>query len=267
MVKKIRANRKTSSSSTSAIESDRFRIEKHQDNYKKLYIFRSVWAERKVILDELDPEIRRNFESRGWLPLLDISHPPLAILIREFYSNLSVHSTLSNIQFVKSWIRREEYVITPQVVASALGVHLVQQPIYPYDEDPSLDEIMSHITGTSIQWGFDPRITTHELTELNYLFFGIGCHFLWPISHLHTIPIERCAFLYAFVTDAPMSFPTLFIRSLFEVHRSSSKSHGLFFPFFIHRILLHLGLEDFPTSEPVHIIAPIGATFLRQRAA
>ena len=36
---------------------------------------------------------------------------------------------------------------------------------------------------------------------------------------------------------------------------------------FIHRILLDLGLEDFPISEPVHIIAPIGATFLRQRAA
>ena len=31
--------------------------------------------------------------------------------------------------------------------------------------------------------------------------------------------------------------------------------------------MLHLGLEDFPTSKPVHIIAPIGATFLRQRAA
>ena len=64
-----------------------------------------------------------------------------------------------------------------------------------------------------------------------------------------------------------MNFPTLFIRILVEVHRSSSKSHGLFFPVFIHKILLHLGLEDFPTSEPVHIITPIGATFLRQRAA
>ena len=74
-------------------------------------------------------------------------------------------------------------------------------------------------------------------------------------------------FLYALVTDAPMSFPTLFIRSLVEVHRGSAKSHGLFFPVFIHRILLDLGLEDFPAFEPVHIIAPIGATFLRQRAA
>ena len=87
------------------------------------------------------------------------------------------------------------------------------------------------------------------------------------ISHLHTMPIERCKFLYALVTNAPMSFPTLFIRSLVEVHRSSSTTHGLFFPVFIHRILLHLGLEDFPASKPVHIIAPIGATFLRQRAA
>ena len=74
-------------------------------------------------------------------------------------------------------------------------------------------------------------------------------------------------FLYAFVTNASMRFPTLFIRSHVEVHRSSAKSHGLFFLFFIHRILLDLGLEDFPASEPVHIIAPIGATFLRQRAA
>ena len=63
-----------------------------------------------------------------------------------------------------------------------------------------------------------------------------------------------------------MSFPTLFICSLVEVHRSSSTAHGLFFPIFIHRILLHLGLKDFLASEPVHIIAPIGATFFRQRA-
>ena len=68
------------------------------------------------------------------------------------------------------------------------------------------------------------------------------------------------------MTDAHISLPTLFIRSLVEVHRSSSRSHGLFFPIFIHRILLHLGLEDFPASERVLIIAPIGATFLRQRA-
>ena len=39
-----------------------------------------------------------------------------------------------------------------------------------------------------------------------------------------------------------------------------------FFPVFIHRILLDLGLDPFLASEPVHIIAPIGATFLRQKA-
>ena len=140
-------------------------------------------------------------------------------------------------------------------------------PVYPYDETPPLDDIMPYLTGTSIQWGTDPRITSHELTEIHYLFFRISCHSIWPISHLHTISIKRCAFLYARVIDAPMSFPTLFIRSLVEVHRSSSTAYCLFFPIFIHRILLHLGLEDFPSSEPVHIIAPIGATFLRQRAA
>ena len=31
--------------------------------------------------------------------------------------------------------------------------------------------------------------------------------------------------------------------------------------------MLHLGLDEFPASELVHIIAPIAANFLRQRAA
>ena len=63
-----------------------------------------------MILDEVNTEICRSFDRRGWLPLLDVDH----------------HSTSSNIQFVKSLIRGEEYVITPQVMVSALGVPLVQ---------------------------------------------------------------------------------------------------------------------------------------------
>ena len=151
-------------------------------------------------------------------------------------------------------------------MVDALGVPVVQHSVYPYDESPPLDDIMSYITGTSIQWGSNPRITFAELTEIHYLFFRIACHSLWPISHLHTIPIKRCEFLYALVTDAPISFLHLFLCSLIKVHRSSSTAHALFFLVFIHRILLHLGLEEFPASEPVHIIALIGATFLRQRA-
>ena len=149
-----------------------------------------------MILDEVDPKIHWSFDHRGWLPLLDVDHPPLAVLIREFYSNLSVHSTSSNIQFVKSWIRGEEYVITPQVVASALGVPLLQQPIYPYDETPSLDDIMSLIIDTSIQWNTDPRITSHELTELNYLFFPDFMSFhLAYLSFTHYSHREICFFV------------------------------------------------------------------------
>ena len=73
--------------------------------------------------------------------------------------------------------------------------------------------------------------------------------------------------MYTLVTNAPISFPHLFLHSLNEVHRSSFTAHALFHPIFIHRILFFLGLDDFPASEPVHIVAPIGATFLRQRAA
>ena len=74
-------------------------------------------------------------------------------------------------------------------------------------------------------------------------------------------------FLYAFVSGVSISFPHIFLRSLNEVHRSSVVAHALIHPFFNHRILLFLSLVDFPTGEPVYVIAPIGATFLRQRAA
>ena len=74
-------------------------------------------------------------------------------------------------------------------------------------------------------------------------------------------------FLYAFVSRASISFPHLFLRSLNEVHRSSAVEHALIHPIFIHRILLYLCLDGFPSGELVHVITPIGATFLRQRAA
>ena len=126
---------------------------------------------------------------------------------------------------------------------------------------------MSHITGSSIQWGSDPRITSSALTETAYFFLRVACHSLWPISHLHTIPLERCVFLYVFMSGASINFPHLFLHSLNEVHRSSAIGHALIYPIFIHRILLFLGLADFPSSELVHVVGPLGSTFLRQRAA
>ena len=74
-------------------------------------------------------------------------------------------------------------------------------------------------------------------------------------------------FLYAFMSGAFISFPHLYLCSLNEVHRSSAIGHALIHPIFIHRILLFLSLADFPASEPVHVVGPLGATFLRQRAA
>ena len=63
-------------------------------------------------------------------------------------------------------------------MAEALGFSVVREPVYPYDESPSLNVVMSYITGSSIQWGSDPRITSAEFTETAYLFFRIACHLL-----------------------------------------------------------------------------------------
>ena len=74
-------------------------------------------------------------------------------------------------------------------------------------------------------------------------------------------------FLYAFMSGASISFRHLFLHSLNKVHRRSAVGHALIHPIFIHRILLFLGLADFPSGEPIHVITPLGATFLRKRAA
>ena len=109
-----------------------FRNDKSRGVYEKLNCKRKVWAKRFVVLDEVDPAIRANLESRGWLPLLEVDHPPPAALIKEFFSNLSCHIYDSN-TLVKSWIRGVEFTITPRVVADALGVPVVRETVYPYE--------------------------------------------------------------------------------------------------------------------------------------
>ena len=189
MPRKTRANRVPSTPSVSPFRVQLFKNERCREAFEKLNSKHKIWAERSVILDEVDPAIRANLESRGWLSLLEINHPPLTDLIREFFSNLSCHIYNSN-TLVRSWLRGVEFTITPRVMAEALGVPVITDPIYPYAESPPIDVVMSHITGSSIQWGFDPRITSYKLSETAYLFLRVACHSLWPISHLHTIPLE-----------------------------------------------------------------------------
>ena len=149
MPRKTRANRVPSTPSVFPSRVRLFRNERACEAYEKLNSKRKIWAERSVILDEVDPAIRANLESRDWLSLLEIDHPPLTALIREFFSNLSCHIYDSN-TVVRSWIRGAEFTITPRVVAEALGVPIITDPVYPYDESPPIDEVMSHITGSSI---------------------------------------------------------------------------------------------------------------------
>ena len=149
MFRKIKVNRVPSTPFVSPSRVQLFRNERSREAYEKLNSKRKIWAERSVILDEVDPTIRANLESRGWLSLLEIDHPPLTALIREFFSNLSCHIYDSN-TVVRGWIRGVEFTITPRVVAEALGVPVVTDHVYSYDESPFTDEVMSHITGSFI---------------------------------------------------------------------------------------------------------------------
>ena len=70
--------------------------------------------------------------------------------------------------------------------------------------------------------------------------------------------------LYALISYGSMGFASMFIQTIVDVSRSTSKSQKLLFPMFIFRILIFLGISEFPPLELVHVTAPIGATYLRQ---
>ena len=65
MPRKTRANRVPSTPSVSPSRVQLFRNERSREAYEKLNSKRKIWAERFVILDEVDPAIRANLESRG----------------------------------------------------------------------------------------------------------------------------------------------------------------------------------------------------------
>ena len=111
MPRKTRTNRVPSTPSVSPSRVQLFRSEHSREAFEKLNNKHKIWVEHSVILDEVDPAIRANLESRGWLFLLEIDHPPPTALIRKFFSNLSCHIYDSNI-VVRSWIRGVEFTIT-----------------------------------------------------------------------------------------------------------------------------------------------------------
>ena len=63
--KKTRANRVPSTPAMSPSRVQLFRNERAREAYEKLNSKHKIWAERSMILDEVNPAIRANLESKG----------------------------------------------------------------------------------------------------------------------------------------------------------------------------------------------------------
>ena len=72
----------------------RFLMPKNEQTFETLIKRRRIWGERQINLHELHHFIRENLQSRHWLSLCTNIQPLPADLIRELYSNLSVHEDL-----------------------------------------------------------------------------------------------------------------------------------------------------------------------------
>ena len=72
---------------------------------------------------------------------------------------------------------------------------------------------MTLFYGKPVTCGKEPRIHSRELIEFHYMMVRIAVHNLFPISHVHTNPIDRCVFVYALSNDGSTCFPSLFIQT------------------------------------------------------
>nr|POF02315.1 hypothetical protein CFP56_70604 [Quercus suber] len=143
----------------------RFLTPENEQTFETLIKRRRIWGERQINLHELHPSV-------------------------QFYSNLLVHEDLGGHK-VASSIRGVPFTITRERISKALDVPIICTPTYPYSMSPHVDDVMDVLCGRSVTRGSDRSISSSELTKLNYIFFRIGCHNILPISHIHTIPINR----------------------------------------------------------------------------
>ena len=73
MLRKTKANRIPSTPSVSPSRCQLFKNDHCREAFEKLISKHKIWVECSVVLDEVDPAIRANLESRGWLSLLESS--------------------------------------------------------------------------------------------------------------------------------------------------------------------------------------------------
>ena len=72
--------------------------------------------------------------------------PPPANLVREFYSNLSMHEDFNGHKMGSS-IRGVLFTITRERVSKALDVPIIRIPTYPYSRSPRIDDVMDVLCG------------------------------------------------------------------------------------------------------------------------
>mgnify|MGYP007088654271 CR=1 FL=1 len=109
-------------------------------------------------------------------------------------------------------------------MVDALSITIVRNPTYPYTDPPSLNDVMPLLYGKPMTWANNPRIGISELAEVNYLLYRIACHSVFHIFHMHIIPTNWCIFMYALIIGASISIHSLFIQTIVEVNKNTSKN-------------------------------------------
>ena len=147
---KTKAKRVSASSSEPAFVFDQIRFQRvtNEQRFENVIQYRKIWPERQINLDELPLAVHTKLQCRNWLSLCKYLQPPPVALIREFYSNLHIHSNDN----LGTWIRGQSFVITKNDVSNALNVPCVCRPTCPYSKRPFISDVMTLLYERLVTW-------------------------------------------------------------------------------------------------------------------
>ena len=160
------------------------------------------------------------------------------------------YETIQNPTRSNSWIKKSTFLPPPIRVLVRFSIKQVFQMLWIFDLP------FKHFVFIFALFGFETHVFAPYLFFFK-IFWSLFWYMNWSrtkygIDNVHTIPIDRCIFLYALIIGASMCLLSLFIQKIVEVHRNNAKKQRFNFPVSILRILEYLESECPSSSELVH---------------
>ena len=235
-------SRHRSSSSFSLPSKDRFCDSESQKDFKENFYTRAIYLKHQVVLSDFpNTPLSDAFSSQGWESLYEKPSRCPRMFIQKFYSNIHVIDTF--IPRFTTVFRGTHIVVTPNLITNVLHVLRIAHPNYlnhPPLRSISRDELALWFCELLISWGDTLNFTTHDFAKGPRIFNMVMIFVLTPRFDYNTITEPRARFLYSFLEDLSIDFPSHIIVLMIDIYRDTTTCDKLIFPSDITHILTYM---------------------------